>query len=447
MHPDSLDARERLARHLAGASGPGIPPAPFPCELPPKSDLGEALGIFLATASARAGDVPDGQRTVPPGSWRAQTPFRGPRALRLSARDGRFLDLLESSGDERAFAAAASAAECELLLAPEGPGEHRVLFLAVTNAAAALVEGRPAFLRLCMTQAGRLLALGEAKPASKMAMSAARMMRETPDCPPAQAAGALFAASRICMEDGKLLPAAVALVNALSLLEPPDPGGVNPGGLTLDRAGRDRLAARLSLAECAGLWSDDPAATTGLLAPFLSALPDLPPGREGPGAWPWPPELAGMALAAAAEAASRLRYSGLGDSGAAAAFDRRALDTLDPDPADPSILLAALERLPGVLADTSPGKPDAALSREIAGLHGRAAELMFSHEGPDSLPALERLFDSAACLAEAGETENALALFRKVLEGRSRLLGPHASETRACRSRARDLERLLGQDR
>jgi hypothetical protein len=54
-HPDSLDARERLARHLSGGSGHGIPPLPFADELPPPSRMLEAAKMFMETAAARAG--------------------------------------------------------------------------------------------------------------------------------------------------------------------------------------------------------------------------------------------------------------------------------------------------------------------------------------------------------------------------------------------------------
>ncbi|MDR1035876.1 MAG: hypothetical protein LBT40_04725 [Deltaproteobacteria bacterium] len=113
-----------------------------------------------------------------------------------------------------------------------------------------------------------------------------------------------------------------------SVPSPWDAGAVP--GLPPGRPGRDRLAARILMAECL-LAANGPLTASRVLAPLTDALPDLTPSCDGPGTWPWPSELAGRALCVAGKAASRL-----GPGPRAAALLRLALDTLGPEPDAPA---------------------------------------------------------------------------------------------------------------
>jgi hypothetical protein len=123
-----------------------------------------------------------------------------------------------------------------------------------------------------------------------------------------------------------------------------------------------------------------------------------------------------------------------------------ALDALDApesprdrdlDREDERRLHRALRRLSEILA----GRGDPGSAREAAGLAERGAGLFFLREGPDSENATEALSDSARWHEEAGDPETALELHRKVLDARSRLLGPFAKPSRESRAEVRRLER------
>jgi hypothetical protein len=169
----------------------------------------------------------------------------------------------------------------------------------------------------------------------------------------------------------------------------------------------------------------------GALGPFLDSLPRLPPGREPEGDWPWPPELAGNALAFAGEACADLDDYDRGES-----LLRLALDLMGPEPEDFFCQTGALEELAGILGER--GGRDRL--RESADLREREAGILFRLEGPDSSEALGALDRAASCRDSAGDFAAALELHRKILAERKRLLGPMDEATRESRAEIRRLE-------
>ncbi|MDR1037448.1 MAG: hypothetical protein LBT40_13075 [Deltaproteobacteria bacterium] len=488
-HPDSLDARWRLARFLAGGSGPGIPPDPFPCEIPPEKDLEEAAGLFLEIAVARAekaasaaqGEARDGdagrRRDVDAGkpqdgetggpadgkSGKAQAagaggpgagksgrpqaagaggPGDGPGEIARLLREAvaapppeprsRLLGLLRRVTDERSLGAAAAALECERLLRRPGHGERETAFLhAVDVARTALGSSHPVTLQLSACLAELMADRGKWENASEtMTGVAVSLKRELGACS-REAAAAVFRAAALRMRaDAGDLPRAVALcAEAAAALEwtgfrgGPQKAGTPPRrAVEPGRRGRDVLAARLLLAEGITEWRNDHGTALDVLGPFLDALPELPASREGPGRWPWPPELAGRALAAAGRAAFSLR-----DFPRSELLLRRAMDTLDPEPPDSARLKAALGTLVRALERRAPG--NRAVCRELAALSAKCAEIAFRAEGPDSLDSLTALSESARWHEEAGDPRTALAIHLKVEKDRERLLGFRARLT------------------
>jgi hypothetical protein len=495
-HPDALDARERLARFLAGGTGRGLPPDPLPCELPPEEELREALAIYLETAAVRAaaaaraagpgdssgapakarrskyapaGPAPRGGRGASGASGAAS---RGRPGVPPAAPSAETVRLLARHGDEAAFGAAAGAAGCAAALGLLGMQEafgpaftmsdleesisdvdnfeaaeaFRELW---TAAASRLGKLSPASLRLAsafsevrlsdMERVARLMhgrpghegIKEQSGPLALMAHDRAESMRKALGAGAPETTRAKAVMARTFLLHGLPDNAAGVYAGLLDELEGCAPGNASPvRKIAPDRGGRDRLALRAAMAWClcGGRY---PASVTALLAPVLEALEELPPG----GGWPWPPELAGRALTAAGETA----YA-IGDHARAEGLMRRALDALDPRPADPAYLATALDRLTQILA----GRGDVAALREAAGLQTRAAELRTSLDGPGSPASLAMLGNAASLLEGAGDTEEALALHRKVLSGSARL--KVYDERIAGRSR-KAIERLGGQAR
>ncbi|MDR1037450.1 MAG: hypothetical protein LBT40_13085 [Deltaproteobacteria bacterium] len=445
-HPDSLDARWRLARFLAGGSGPGIPPDPFPCEIPPEKDLEEAARLFLEIAAARAEAAPgrslDGDAGKPQAGETGR-PGDGPEGIVRFLRQAvaapmpepqtRLLGLLRRVTDGSFPVAAAAALECERLLWRSGRGERESVFLLASGAArTAPGSSSPVTRRLSTCLAELMADCGEWEIACEtMADAAVSLKRELGACSGEAAAAAFRAAALRMRADSGDLPRAVCLcAEAAATLErtgfragPPDTGPPPRRAITPDRRGRDVLAARLLLAEGIAEWRNDHVTALDALGPFLDALPDLPESRKGPGSWPWPPELAGRALAAAGRAAFNLR-----DFPGAEDLLRRALDTLDPEPPDAACLRAALGTLVRALERRATG--NRAVCRELAALTARGAEIAFRAEGPDSLDALTGLSESARWHEEAGDPRTAYALYEKLEKDSSRLLGHFAKQTR-----------------
>jgi hypothetical protein len=480
-HPDSLDARGRLACFLAGWSGPGIPIFPLPRELPPEGDVREAAAMFLETMAHRAaasagkgGDAaPDAARAR---SWAAASRGRGEAGPPPAPSPGT-LELLADSGDEAAFGAAAAAFAAALAV-PVRRGPDPAGCLALARAARdRLGELSPARSRLSLIASVHLLrsVLGGGRPpeadewdtAVSLANGAAANMQSSlgPSSPEAVAAFANL--SLFYSAAGDSLMAACCLADILDALEapevpetPPAPGRAGRGGppparapLPPGRAGRDRLAA---MERMAGLFREcgDPESVLGVLAPFLDALPDPPPGgderaRDSLAAWPWPPELAWKALSEAGVAAAEL-----GDGALAERHLRRAIGVLDAldalyaldnpdgiglDTTAATLLRRALECLSLILA----GRGDPGSGREAAGLMERCAEITFMLEGPDSSDALASLSGAAGCHESAGDRDRALELHRTVLDARVRLDGAYGKTARESRAHVRRLEREI----
>jgi hypothetical protein len=462
-NPDSLDARGRLARFLAGGSGPGLPPDPFPCEIPPEKDLREAARMFLEISEVRAeaaaaaqGGPRDGDAAGPgdrdagkeggPGDEleKLVSALREKMASIAPRQQRRLIGLLDRFPDERALGAAAAAAECERLIWGTGHGEHETVFISAVDSARRALDGfHPVSQKFASYLAEHMAAQGRPEAAGEKTAEISLIPKQELGASSREAAMPLFRGSQFMRLAGaKFLPRSLDLcAEALASLEEtvsrrgsPEAGGPPPRGLPRDRLGRDILAARLLLAQVLAEWRDDHGAALDALGPFLDALRHLPPAREGPGRWPWPPELAGMALVAAGRAAYFTR-----DFPRAEGLVRRALDTLDPDPPDRSWLKAALATLVRVLENRAPGDRD--VCRELAALLGRGGETVARDEGPDSLTALSFVSESARWHEKAGDPETALGLHRKVLDARSRLLGPFAKPSRESRAEVRRLER------
>jgi hypothetical protein len=133
---------------------------------------------------------------------------------------------------------------------------------------------------------------------------------------------------------------------------------------------------------------------------------------------------------------------GNGDADGAEALLRRALDTLSPAPENRGYLALSLGELRGILESRVGGKS----LREAARLSEREAELLFGTEGPDSPQAIGALFRAAKLHERSGDADAALALHRRVLAARKRLLGPMAEKTRQSRAEIRRIEMQKGPD-
>jgi hypothetical protein len=464
-HPDALDARERLARFLAGGSGPGLPAEPLPGEIPPEEDLREALAIYLETAAvraaaaaraagARADKAKPLRRQAGKGASPAGTPEPGARRgdeAPSAAPSPETLELLARHGDEAAFAAAAGAAGCALALGEMGmsealgrsrtysslrelsvPGmksETTDAYQKLWKAAEDRLGPRsPATLRLMTVFAELRLAdsywlfkqaygtpgQGRTKTlfasAAELAGGTAFVLREDLGAYAPETARANALLARATLQQDMAFTAKVFFSLALDALEGSGPGAEGAPGLakiTPDRPGRDRLALRVAMAGCLR-GGRNPESVTALLAPFFDALGELPAGDGGATAWPWPPELAGRALLIAGETAFYL-----GEAARAEELLRMSLDALDPGLVDPIFLGTAFDRLSVILAD----RGDPASLREAAGLQERAAELRETLDGPGSLMSLMMLGNAAGYLELAGDSAGAVALHRKVLSG------------------------------
>jgi hypothetical protein len=432
-HPDSLSARERLARFLAGGSGPGVPPLPLACELPPAGDLREAEEAFLETSRAWSGT---GRPAAPPQAGASPKRHAAPRNAAAAAS-------LPSSGDFRSFAAAGLAAGCALL-AGTSPERGRLYPETGRAAEKALGEDNQLMPEFMTFEAERLRLAGDLRGSEKKLMKAAFLLRLHRGAHAREIHGPFLRHALATLRNGDPLCAMESCCSALASMEETDRGGAVPApgsapapwdaaavpGLPPGRPGRDRLAARILMAECV-LAANGPLTASRVLAPLTDALPDLPPSADGPGTWPWPSELAGRALCVAGKAASRL-----GQGPGAAALLRRALDTLGPEPDDPRYLEDALALLQTELERLG----DAESLREAAGLAEREAGILLAREGPDSARAIAALFLAARRRGRAGDTDAALELHRRVLAERKRLLGPMAKETRESRAEIRRIE-------
>jgi hypothetical protein len=437
-HPDSLDARERLAWRLAGFSGPGLPPDPLEGERPPEEDILEAMGIFMETAAVRA--------------WAASRPGpardAGFRALPPDAE--RAAGLLRRTSDERALAAAASAGECGLVT---GMTEEEVSFLEAARLAVTdtLDREHPVALRFMAHSCERLFR-GEKFEAAETGLrllSISLKKRFGASARETVWSSLMLGTMRLVGYDGiddldALDPAIGSFSEALEALEALEdaggsgtPSAADPArgpGLPPGRAGRDRLDASTQLARCLCTAGASRHAL-GVLGPFLDSLPRLPPGREPEGEWPWPPELAGRALCVAGEAAADMDDCARGEP-----LLRRSLELLGPEPEDGYYQVRALEYLAGILGER--GGRDR-LS-ESADLSERMAAIMFRSDGPDSSAALDALCRAAACREAADDCDASLELHRKVLAARTRLLGPADKSTRESRENVSRLEGKLG---
>jgi tetratricopeptide (TPR) repeat protein len=369
-HPDSMDARERLARFLAGGSGPGIPPEHCPVERPPDADVLEAFWMYMETASARAeAAAGDGEARRAAGRSRKSKydPAGGGVESKLRPELAAALENLRHSGDERALAAAAAAAECSNL-APV-TNENRIFLIRAAEIATRVLEpSRPAAARfMAFTSMSHFLS-GQMEQAFEILTKASREFRESHGSSSRVPAAAFV---KLGMYVNAMGDPKIALGNYAEALEAfedtgwdcPAPWAPGRGrGLPPGRAGRDCLLVRISMAACVG--PDDPALALEFLAPALDALRNPPPSG-GPRPLPWPPELEGRALHAAGMAESCR-----GDTGRAETFLRRALDAMGPDPRRER-LKPVLEALREILA----GRDDAASRREAESLAERIAGL------------------------------------------------------------------------
>jgi hypothetical protein len=398
-HPYSLDARERLARFLAGGSGPVLPLDPLPSELPAEGALREAMDMFLETAWERASKIPGARAAT--GGAEPGTPElleRLPAVLRLSR-------------DRAAFAAAASAAECDMLTGDFPQGRSECLAEAGRAADDVLGDGAPASVRFRAHHAGILASRDMVPEAREVLCRAVPDTEGTFGASARETARAAARAGRYLIDTLDPLSSLPRYCEALETLELPDPDalpfrrGAAPGpGLPPGREGRDRLAMRVGAARCF-MFANDAGPALAALAPFLDELPRLPPGHDGPGAWPWPAELAGHALCIAGEATLAL-----GDFGNAESLLRRAVATAGPHPSDPIPAGAAFSNLADIVARR--GGTDSL--REAAALEERGAEHWARYGGPAcSAFAAESLESAAKRLDAAGDASRAAELLRK----------------------------------
>jgi tetratricopeptide (TPR) repeat protein len=410
-HPESLDARERLARFLAGGSGPGLPLDPLPCELPAEGELLEAMDMFLETAWTRAAASPRARASSGGPGPEAGTAAGTPELLK------RLPALLRLSRDRAAFAAAAAAAECDMTLGGK-PSERSALLAEAGKAADHMLgPAHPTTDRFRIHRAWILTSRVVWGDVSEILSDVGICRGNAMGASAREAARADATLARLCMDCGDYLGAMPRWCGALQTLELPRPsspdggGGAPDGpGLPPGPAGRDRLAMRLRAAECA-LTTQDGAAALGALAPFLGSLPRLPPSHDGPGDWPWPAELAGYALGAAGEALKTL-----GDYEGAEELFRRCVATVGPDPSDTVSLCVVFAYLAEILEK----RGDEGSLREAAAFAVREAEIWTRQEGPRSVQAAGNLREAADYLEAAGDAEAALELRR---EARARRQG------------------------
>jgi hypothetical protein len=435
-HPDSLEARERLARHLAGLSGPGLPPDALAGERPPDTDIREAMDIFLETAAARAGAA---SRTGP-------APARDAGSRGISPDTEREAVLIRHTSDERALAAAAAAGMCSLLLRTT-PEQAR--FLEAANLAAMDTldpkgsddTDHPAVLQFMTLACERLYLEDNYETASQALRLVNIRQKKLFGASARETVGTSIrlGTAQFAVFDlgGSLDSYAEALEAAEEAFAPGTTYAADAArgpGLPPGRAGRDILHASTHLANCL-CTAQSPRHALGVLGPFLDALPRLPPVRDPEGAWPWPPELAGRALSVAGEAAAAM-----GDDAAGESLLRRSLDLMGPEAVDYACQAAALKMLADILAKR--GGWDRL--REAADLGERQAGVLFRREGPDSSDALDALARAAELREAAGGGGASLVLHRRLLAARTRLLGPADESTRESRENVSRLERKLG---
>jgi hypothetical protein len=468
-HPDSLDARERLARFLSGDSGPGLPFFPLPDDLPPADDLRAALAMYIETAVFRA--AASAGRGAGPASADAARARAWAADPRVSRKDPlaptpslETLELLESNGDEASLGAMLRAFETGMLmhlptvLLPQG-----CAYMTLT-ARMRLEDDHPVSLRFMAASACYSLAKIHSadKPPDRQDLekamedlnSAVCKMQNVLGPSSPEAARALATLAMAHHANGYGTAALVRLAETLDVLEnmegayAPSPEGPARTGLPPGRAGTERLAARALIAERL-IGGGYHGLALGALAPLLEALPDLPSGGGQPGAWPWPPALTGRALCHAGEAAEKLDDHALAEKAFRAAVramdDQFSLDAKagrDRDPSGTENIHRALSRLSQILV--SRGVPEGC--RDAAGLLERDSEFLSALKGPDSPETLSALAGAARCRELAGDRETALALHRKVLEARSRVLGPYAKPARESRAEVRRLEREIRGD-
>jgi hypothetical protein len=427
-HPETLYALERLARHLAGGSGPGTPPLPFQHEFPPAASRYEAEQKFMSAADAWA------EAGAGAGEGAASARLRGWAPPELPQDFVRRLALLRSSGDGKALAATAAAAGCAVFR--HVTRDEASFFTEAGKAAAdVLGPGHPTSVKF-LNCLGHITYFRDEKGQSRrFFQQAADALARMPGAPAAELVTASISLmrSRNIAEDGT--SALADCVGALDAVEETEPGVAGAPGaapsraLPPARAGRDRLLARHWLAEVLYLL-DDHRSAANVLAPLLDSLTrHLEDG--GTGRWTWPPCLAGSALLVAGETELRL-----GDGARAEAFLRRSLDVLHRGQAGPAILMPTVRTLRSILESRGDGEA----LREAAQLSELEAVLLLSTEGPDSPSVIEAILLAARLHERSGDADAALGLHRRVLAARKRLLGPMAQETRQSRKEIRRIE-------
>ncbi|MDR1035882.1 MAG: hypothetical protein LBT40_04755 [Deltaproteobacteria bacterium] len=348
-HPESLDALERLARYLAGGSGPGIPPLHFACELPPIDRILEAARMFMMTAELRAKAGARAGEGAAAARPQGGAPPEHPRDF------ARLLALLRNSEDEKVLAAVASAAECVAFLSFS---RDEASFFAEAGKAAGdvLGPGHPTAIRFLTALGLFMKALKEDGQSRQFLQKAVDAMSKAPGTPVPR-----IVTATICLGQNKAIaqdfPSALAdIVEALDTLEETDPGGAGAPGaapsraLPPGRAGRDRLLARYCLAELL-CQLEDHRSSSGVLAPFLDSLPRLPADGDGAGRWTLPPGLTGNVLYVAGMSEMRL-----GDDARAEALLRSSLDSLERGWADPTFLKRTVKALSSVLERCGDGE-------------------------------------------------------------------------------------------
>jgi hypothetical protein len=364
------------------------------------------MDMFLETAWARAAASQRAKGSSGgPGPEAVAAPWTPELLERLPA-------LLRLSRDQAAFAAAASAAECDMMLGGF-PSERSDLLAEAGKAADDLLgEAHPAAVRFRTCDAAVLEARKKADEAHDILARAVLDLETALGASAREKTRAAVRAGRNLQESGDFPNAIPYFCEALQTLEVPVPsalhfrrGSFRSPELPPGPAGRDILALRLRVAQCLMGEGDAPSALD-TLGPLLDSLPRLPPARGGPGDWPWPAELAGRALGLAGEA-----HLALGETEKAEKALRSAAAAFGQEPADLLPPRAALSRLAEILGGR--GDPDSL--REAAGLAEREAGLWARAEGPGSSAAAGRLLAAAEWLEAAGDAAAALSLRRKAL--------------------------------
>jgi tetratricopeptide (TPR) repeat protein len=392
----------------------------------------EAAKMFMETAATRAGAGARAEEDA-----RAAGP-RGGTDPGLCADMAGLVARLRRSGDEAAFSAAAAAALCSLFC-DAGPELPPLVAKAADAAGDVLGPAHPVTLWLLAVSGEALLSVNRDDEGYRRLAEGADSVTEKPGATSRELAEACLDLARCRLALGEHVPALCYYAEALEVFEDTDsrgapcPGEARPG-LPPGRPGRDRLLARYLLAELL-LQLNDPRAAAGVLAPCLDSLTRLPPAPDGTGILPWPAALSGMALYVAGMAAE-----GNGDDDGAVTLLRLALDNLGPSPRFPGCPKDVLGELRTLLER----RGDAGSLREAALLSEREAERLAGLDGPDSPGVLKALFLAARHHEGAGDAEAALALHRKVLAARKRLLGPMAEETRQSRA---EIRRINGKRR